>query len=141
MTTFAFTTVDRAWMKTSVASKRRNLVALCLFAFVIAYFRQITLSQLYFCASIRSVGSMVPPRRPGKQTRVSQRWKSSTYVRPNGVYFLSECCNRRVYDHLKGEEKWTGWDVKVWIYLRVVCQQKSSVADRVEYPPYLEFLP
>ncbi len=142
MTTFTFATIDSTWMESCIASKSE--VYFESFEFCISYFRHITLSQLYFCASIRSVGSIVPPRRPLKERNyrrnsIGNYW---TYVKPNEVYFLFEYYNQKVYDHLKQNKKLSfGRTLEVKIYLQVVCQQKLNVVDRVEFLPYLEFLP
>jgi len=40
------------------------------FVYCISYLRQIILSQLYFCANMRSDGSMIPPRRRSTRCRV-----------------------------------------------------------------------
>lgn len=70
------------------------------------HLRQITLSQLYFCANIRRVGSMVPPRRPARRTNVTvtQSERRETYVRLSARYFPFGCCSRIKYDHLKMKE-------------------------------------
>ena len=72
-----------------------------------------------------------------KKSFDEKRW---TYVKPSEEYFLFECCNQKVYDHLK-RRGWKTLEWKDWIYLRVVFQQRSNVVDRVESLPYLEFLP
>ena len=50
---------------------------------IFSYFRQMTLSQLYFWASIRSVGSMVPPRRPLK-------WQEFLYSAFDSIFMIKE---------------------------------------------------
>lgn len=114
MTTFTFTTIDSTWMKSSIASKSHRYSFFDL-SIHDSYFRQITLSQLYFWANIRSVGSIVPPRRPMLIRRIIsiELWWVYTYVKLSEVYFLFGCCNRIKYDHLNEWNKWRefGWNI------------------------------
>ena len=102
MTTFAFTAVDSTRVKSSVTSEEMNRSVMTRSNDSCPYLRQITLSQLYFWANIRRVGSMVPPRRPVTQNQVNieRNAKRATYVRLNVRCSPFEYCSRTRYGHL-----------------------------------------
>ena len=119
------------------------------FSLLQTYLRQIILSQLYFCASILKLGSMMPPRSRNTKCRVDSattifEWLftwSQLSTRNRCLFsfssYLSIECNSTMWYLILWE--WSQANLsgccnqRVYDHPPTACQQRSTFADREGY--------
>ena len=107
VTTFTFTAVDCTWVKSGVASKRIARAHAESSFSLATEMLTCDRSPCHSCTSALTYEVSVqwyhradlPKTRDG--ARAVRDGRDLTYVELNAVYFLSECCNRIKYGHLR----------------------------------------